>query len=147
MQVRHPFERLVSAYQSKVVRSTDEWYFLVFVLNDTFWCWIWLIYNWIPHTGTTGCGLAWNRNLETPPSPPLLRWSLRKGKRFPFDTFDVHPMGVTRSIRLCFRFLIKLIIQVCRAPGKSSCGFDKHWKPFVSRFLSSSPPNSHFQQI
>ena len=34
--VRHPFERLVSAYQSKVVRSTDEWYFLVFVLNDTF---------------------------------------------------------------------------------------------------------------
>ena len=36
IQVRHPFERLVSAYQSKVVRSTDEWYFLVFVLNDTF---------------------------------------------------------------------------------------------------------------
>ena len=88
------------------------------------------------------CGLAWNSDLETPPSPHLLRWSSRKGKRFPFDIFDVHPIGDTRSIRLCFRFLIKLIIQVCRAPGKSSCGFDNHWKPFVSRFLSSSPPKS-----
>ena len=38
-----------------------------------------------------------------------------------------------------FQFSSKVIfiIQVCRAPGKSSCGLDKHWKPFVSRSLSS----------
>ena len=36
MQVRHPFERLVSAYQSKVVRSTDEWYIHFFILNQFF---------------------------------------------------------------------------------------------------------------
>ena len=34
IQVRHPFERLVSAYQSKVVRSTDEWYLHFLILND-----------------------------------------------------------------------------------------------------------------
>ena len=38
IQVRHPFERLVSAYQSKVVRSTDEWYLHFLILNDPLFC-------------------------------------------------------------------------------------------------------------
>ena len=27
----------------------------------------------------------------------------------------------------------KRVFQVCRAPGKTPCDLDKHWKPFVSR--------------
>ena len=54
MQVRHPFERLVSAYQSKVVRSTDEWYLHFFILNHfyfkldlTFLGKSWRRYSWV----------------------------------------------------------------------------------------------------
>ena len=34
----------------------------------------------------------------------------------------------------------KRVFQVCRAPGKTPCDLDKHWKPFVSR--SAGPEQS-----
>jgi len=74
--VRHPFERLVSAYENKVVKAPGLYKTLQKELNEQF------------------------GNLS-------------------FTSFA--------------KMIIERGAKVCSAPGKSTCTFNGHWRPFVSR--------------
>jgi len=81
--VRHPFVRLVSAYENKVVRA------------------------------------------------PGIYAALRSKLKKHFGDFS-------------FSSFVKMITlegkRVCNAPGKSDCGFNGHWRPFVSRCAYCTTP-------